>query len=130
MKFLDLKNWNRKELFYFFREYEQPFFNICAPVDVTSLVKFTRESDISFFKASLYLSLKAANEIESFRYRIRENKVIVHEVIDGASTVLNDDETFSFSYFDYDPNFQKIRGEGNQRIRKDRQSGKISQPCR
>ncbi|MCH7676764.1 hypothetical protein IH879_17735 [candidate division KSB1 bacterium] len=52
MKFLDLESWNRKELFYFFREYEQPFFNICAPVDVTLLVKFTKERDISFFKAS------------------------------------------------------------------------------
>ena len=88
MKFLDLENWNRKELFYFFREYEQPFFNICADVDVTSLVKFTKDRNISFFKASLYLSLKAANEIEPFRYRIRENKVIVHEVIDGGLIAL------------------------------------------
>lgn len=66
MKFLDLESWNRKELFYFFREYEQPFFNICAPVDVTLLVKFTKERDISFFKASLYLSLKAAMKSNRF----------------------------------------------------------------
>jgi len=85
---LDLKKWNRKELFYFFKEYEQPFFNICADVDVTSLVKFTKERNISFFKSSLYLSLKTANEIEPFRYRIRANKLIVAEVIDGGSTVL------------------------------------------
>jgi len=116
MKFLDLENWNRKELFYFFREYEQPFFNICADVDVTSLVKFTKERNISFFKASLYLSLKAANEIEPFRYRIRENKVIVHEVIDGGSTVLNEDETFSFSYFDYDPNFKKFEEKATKEL--------------
>jgi len=116
MKFLDLENWNRKKLFYFFREYEQPFFNICADVNVTSLVKFTKERNISFFKASLYLSLRAANEIEPFRYRIRGNKVIVHEVIDGGSTVLNDDETFSFSYFDYDPNFQKFEEKATREL--------------
>jgi len=116
MKILDLENWNRKELFYFFREYEQPFFNICADVDVTSLVRFTKERNISFFKASLYLSLKTANEIEPFRYRIRENKVIVHEVIDGGSTVLNEDETFSFGYFDYHPNFEKFEEKATKEL--------------
>lgn len=130
MKFLDLKNWNRKELFYFFEEYEQPFFNICADVDVTSLVKFTKERNISFFKSSLYLSLKTANEIEPFRYRIRENKLIVAEVIGGGSTVLNEDETFGFGYFDYDPNFEKFEEKASKELKKIRQSGKISQSCK
>ena len=116
MKFLDLENWKRKELFYFFREYEQPFFNICADVDVTSLVKFTKDRDISFFKGSLYLSLKAANEIEPFRYRIREDKIIVHEKIDAGSTILNDDETFSFGYFDYRANFKKFEDKAAKEL--------------
>ncbi len=55
--FLDLDTWNRKELFYFFKDYEQPFFNICADVDVTSLVNYTKKNGLSFFRASLFLSL-------------------------------------------------------------------------
>ncbi len=108
MRVLNLEDWNRRDLFYFFREYEHPFFNIAADVDVTLLVQFTKERNLSFFKASLYLSLKAANEIEPFRYRIRRDKVVVHEKIDGGSTILNDDETFSFGYFDYDPDFKEF----------------------
>lgn len=99
-------------------------------MDVTSLVKFTKERNISFFKSSLYLSLKTANEIEPFRYRIRENKLIVAEVIDGGSTVLNEDETFSFGYFDYDPNFEKFEEKASKELKKIRQSGKISQSCK
>jgi len=40
----------------------------------------------------------------------------VHELIDGGSTVLNEDETFSFSYFDYDPNFKKFEEKATKEL--------------
>ncbi|NIR48812.1 chloramphenicol acetyltransferase [candidate division KSB1 bacterium] len=107
-RYLDIESWNRKEQFYFFREYDYPFFNICADVDVTEVLKYCKRQDISFFQATLFLSLKTANEIEPFRYRIRGDKVLVHEVIHGGSTVLNEDETFSFSYFSYYAGFREF----------------------
>jgi len=99
--FLDLQSWARHAQFEFFRGYQMPFFNICANVDVTALVAWTKRARGSFFKSSLYLSTKAANEVEPFRYRMRDAAVIVHDCIHAGSTVLNDDETFSFCYFDY-----------------------------
>lgn len=107
--FLDLDSWKRRDHFHFFRNYDRPFFNICANVDVTTLREVTRSpAGPSFFLASLYLSLRAANAIEEFRYRIRGDGVLVHEVIHGGSTVLRDDQTFGFGYFDYDPDFNRF----------------------
>lgn len=103
---LDLSTWNRREHFAFYRGYDNPYFNVCGPVDVTRLLQRCRsEGGPSFFLASLWASLAAVNEIEELRYRIRGDDVVVHERVHGGSTVLVPDGTFRFGYFDYDPDF-------------------------
>ena len=52
--------WRRKDQFYFFKDYDNPFFNICTELDITKLYRYVHDNDISFFKASLYLSLKSS----------------------------------------------------------------------
>ncbi len=59
----------------------------------------------SYFLATLWMSLKAANEIEALRLRLRGERVVVHDRVHGGSTVLMPDETFVFAYFDYLPEF-------------------------
>jgi len=104
--YLDIEAWPRRRHFEFFRQMERPFFNICANVDITALYRRCKEDGgPSFTIACFYLSLRAANEIECFRYRLRGDSVLVHEVIHGGSTTLRDDDTFGFSYFDYHPDF-------------------------
>lgn len=104
---IDLPTWNRREHFAFYRGYDNPYFNICAPVEVTRLLERCRsEGGPSFFLASLWASLAAFNEIEELRYRIRGDDVVVHDVVHGGSTVLVPDGTFRFAYFDYDPDFR------------------------
>jgi chloramphenicol O-acetyltransferase type A len=106
---LDLDRWPRRPHFEFFRGYDLPFFNLCAEVDVTALTgACAPPGGPSFFLATLYLSLKAANEVEEFRYRLAGDGVVVHEVIHGGSTVLRPDETFVFAYFDYDRDFPRF----------------------
>ena len=123
-KFLNIETWNRKDQSTFFKNYDNPFFNICSDLDVTVLVKFVKDQRLSFFSASLFLSLKAANEIEQFHYRIREEKVIIHDVVHAGSTVLNDDiETFSFCYFDYLPEFQQFDAHVSQKLKDNQANG-------
>ena len=121
--YINIKTWNRKDQFYFFKKYDNPFFNICSEIDVSELYKYVKDTRISFFSASLYLSLKAANDIAEFRYRIRGDKIIIHETIDAGSTVLNEDETFSFCYFKYSSNFQEFDADVSLRLRENQASG-------
>lgn len=118
LRILDIENWKRKEHFYFFKNYDIPFFSICADVDASRLLTYSRESRLSFFICSLYLSIKAANCIEEFRYRIHDEKVIVHDVIHAGSTVLNSDETFSFCYFDYSSSFVLFNKDAAKKLAK------------
>lgn len=106
---LDLNTWNRREHFAFYRGYDNPYFNLCAPVDVTRLLEWCRtEGGPSFFLGSLWASLVAINAIENLRYRIRGDDVVVHEVVHGGSTVLLPDGTFRFAYFDYESDFWRF----------------------
>ena len=104
--FLDINKWNRKETYELFKKYDNPFFNICTDVEITDSLIYSKENKLSFFLVSLFLSNQTANSIESFRYRIRKNKVLILDVIHPGSTILNNDETFSFAYFEFNPNFK------------------------
>ena len=101
IKELNVDTWKRHAQYKFFISYDDPTFNVTANVDVTNLRKYAKDHELSFFLASLFVSTKAVNLVEEFRYRIRGDKVVIHDVINAGSTFLLDDDTFTFAYFDY-----------------------------
>ncbi|QCX38132.1 chloramphenicol acetyltransferase [Aureibaculum algae] len=100
MKIIDIENWDRKNQYDFFKNYEDPFFNITATLEVTNLYRFCKVHKLSFFLAGLYVANKAMNQIPEFKLRLDDGKVIAFDDIDISSTVLNDDDTFSFCHFE------------------------------
>ncbi len=106
--YLDIESWSRRSHYDLFRRYERPFFNICANVDVTALKKAADAHKRSFFLSSLYFSTVAANQVEPFRYRLRSDGVLIHDVVHAGSTVLMPDDTFGFAYMDFDALFDRF----------------------
>lgn len=126
---LNPARWKRREHFAFFRDYDNPFFSVCADVDVTGLAaRCAAEPGTSFFLASLYLSLRAANELEELRYRIDPHGVCVHDVIHGGCTVLREDETFGFARFDYAQRFEDFRAPAEAAVAAARQGSGLRDP--
>lgn len=112
--FLDIDSWNRRSHFRFFQDFEQPFFGLCTDLDVSAVYEQTRPGPASsFFLTCLYLSIQASNEIEAFRYRLRDDAVLVHDLIHGSSTVAREDGTFGFGYFEYHPEFDRFMTEAS-----------------
>lgn len=121
--YLDLERWNRRAHFELFRGYDHPFFNLCAPLEVGALRAATGgESGRSFFLAALWLSLVTANEIEPFRYRLRGERVLVHDVLHGSGTILRPDGTFGFAYFEFDPGFGRFHERAAREVERVRAS--------
>ena len=115
--FLDLETWSRREHFYFFRAYDNPYFNLCADVDITTLKLQSRErAELSLSLALFFASLKAANGVEPFRYRIRDQRVWVHDTIDCGSTVLRPDDSFGFGYFPFVDAFSSFSEQGRREL--------------
>lgn len=114
---IDIDQWNRKDAYYFFKDYEDPYFNITGNIEITHLLKFCKEKGLSFFLQTLYATLSVAHQIPAFKYRIVDHQVVEFDSIFIGSTVLNPDNSFSFCYFDHEKNHVEFEAEGKRRIR-------------
>lgn len=94
MQWVDLKNWNRNRHFDMFKDMAMPHYNFCADVNVAKTLVFCKSHNISGFVFIIHQITRAANSIENFRYRIRENNVCMHETVHPSFTVLGDDELY------------------------------------
>lgn len=116
MKKLDMDSWNRKDHFDMFKAYEQPFFSVCATVDVSATLDYCRKNNVSFFICSLYLVGHTANQIEAFRLRINDNTVDVFEQCEISCTVLSNDDSFSFCEFGSCDSFDHFQQRAESKI--------------
>jgi chloramphenicol O-acetyltransferase type A len=96
---IDIETWSRRDHYRFFRAFEQPHFSVCAEVDVTRAWESSRAGEKgAFTTAVLWELLRAVNEVEAFRLRIRaDGSVWLHERVGLGPTVLRDDGTFGFA---------------------------------
>jgi len=114
--YLEVANWSRRELFEFFIGYTNPYFNVCTQIDVTSLKQFVSERGTRTSLALHYFALRVANEIEPFRYRLKDGKVFVYDVVNGGTTVLLPNESFTYAYFDYHRDFETFVSEMGKNV--------------
>jgi chloramphenicol O-acetyltransferase type A len=105
--FLDVAGWKRSEHFQLFRGFAQPFFSVCVDVDVTATRALSRRrASPSFYVATLFHSLRAANATQAFRLRIRGERVWVHDSVRASATILREDDTFGFGIFPPAPSLE------------------------
>ena len=113
---LDLENWSRKEHFLFFSQMEEPFFGITTTIDCTKAYQEAKDLGISFFIYYLHKTLKAANKIENFRYRITNNEIFIFDTISASATVMRENKTFGFSYIEFDASLSKFNTKAKKEI--------------
>lgn len=109
VKFLDVKSLERKDQYNHFKQFDYPHFNLCANVDITEFYRFIKKKEYPFFISILYATTKTANSIKEFRYRIREDKIIEHEIVNPAFTVINSNEVFSFCNVKFIDEFNEFK---------------------
>ena len=118
MRYLDIESWNRKENYNYFKEFDYPHFNICGNVDITEFSRFVKDSGSSIFLALLFASVKAANSIEEFRYRIRQDKVVVHDKVSPSFTMMTSRQVFGFCTAEFEDNYNEFYGCASREIEK------------
>jgi len=115
---INKNNWMRTEHYRFFSTFEEPFFGVTVRVDVTRAYQAARKKQHSFFLYYLYRALKAANEIDNFRYRIMEGEVYLHSQTHASTTVDWPDGTFGFAYIKYHDGEQSFYNEAKEELEK------------
>lgn len=103
---LNIDHWNRKQIYYFFKDFDEPFFGVTVNVDVTNAYAIAKEMQTSFFLYYLHKSLSAVNGINPFLYRINNDNVLVYKEVHASATVNREDGTFGFSYMPYNMDYR------------------------
>ncbi|MBV7276888.1 chloramphenicol acetyltransferase [Clostridium thailandense] len=94
-KEIDEKNWKRRLHCKIFRDSVEPSFCVTFELDITNFLRKIKEKKFSFTMSLIYAASKCANDIEEFRYRFVDGKVVIFDRIDTAFTYL-DKETELF----------------------------------
>lgn len=83
------ENWKRALHCQIFRNSIEPAFCVTFELDITNFLIKVKEKKLSFTMALIYAVSKCANDIEEFRYRFVDGKVVIFDRIDTAFTYLN-----------------------------------------
>jgi chloramphenicol O-acetyltransferase type A len=121
VKVIDIPTWPRREHYAKFGAFRYPHFSMCAPVDLSVLRPAVREHGASLTAAILYVVTRVANEITEFRYRIRGETVVEHEVVHPSLTVLVEGDLFGFAHVDYIEDFWSFAARVTERFTRARE---------
>ncbi len=88
MKVIDVENWDRKEHFAFFRRMDYPHYNIGTDLDITAFKAAVKEAGYPFSFALTYAVSTVMNEVEAFRYRLRDGEVLLYDRVHPAFAYL------------------------------------------
>lgn len=113
---INQETWSRREHYATFGAFQFPHFNVCAEVDVSQFRPAVKEAGFSFNTAFIYLITRTANDVPEFRLRIRGETIIEHEVVHPASTVLVDEDRFSFMWLEYQDDFARFAAHVDERL--------------
>ena len=106
MKIIDKATWKRKEHFDFFSSFDEPFFGLVTEIDCSIAYKKCKNENISFFAYYLHKALLAINQVEEFSYRMVGDDIVVYDEIHASATLGRIDETFAFSFIEFEEDFK------------------------
>lgn len=86
---IDESTWERATHCMVFRNSVEPAFCVTFEADVTAFRAYVKDHHLSFTLAMVYAVCHCANQIEAFRYRFVDGKVVLFDAIDTAFTYLN-----------------------------------------
>lgn len=84
---VDIQTWERKGVLEHFSKFQSPDYSVTVQVECGNARENAKFRNQSFFIYYLYAILKAANEVEEFRYRMENGKVMLYDRLDVVTTI-------------------------------------------
>ncbi len=82
MIYLDEATWERTESVEKYADYVFPYISLSVNLDVTNLLRYAKEQQLSFYCAMMHTAVRAALEIKNFSYRLVDGKPALCERLD------------------------------------------------
>ena len=116
MRYIDMQTWSRRNHFRLFSAFNHPHFNMCVNVDVTAFYPFVKRNGYSFTVSMVYIISRTSNATPEFRYRIRGDQVVEHEIVNPRFSMLIDKDLFRFCAVEHVENFSEFASRAEKNI--------------
>lgn len=121
MKIIDLQTWERTPQYMFFRRMDYPQYNVCVNIDVTRFVETAAERGLPFYYAMLYTANQSLNAVKEFRYRIRGEQVVLHDVVHPSFTDMDEgSDLFKVVVADMEPDMETFAARAAEKSARQR----------
>lgn len=104
-----------------FKTFANPCYGLNVKMDVSEVVKYSKETKTSFFVNILYLITTALNSIEEFKIREVKDEIRIYDTINPTFTVMTDVgiyENAGFKMVEDYKSFYKIAKEIIEKVKK------------
>lgn len=104
-----------------FKTFANPCYGLNVKMDVSEVVKYSKETKTSFFVNVLYLITTALNSIEEFKIREVKDEIRIYDTINPTFTVMTDVgiyENAGFKMVDDYKSFYRIAKEIIEKVKK------------
>lgn len=85
-KTVDQSTWKRNVHYEFFKRMDYPHHSICTNLDITRFLKYLKGRGLPFYHSMIYVSTAVLNTVEEFRYRMRQDQVVLHDRVHPSFT--------------------------------------------
>lgn len=104
---IDIKSWPRGQMFYYFSKMAPTGYSLTVDIDVTDLLRKTKEVSRKFFPTYLWLVTKCMNNQVEFKVAYENEKLGYYDVLTPLyATFHDDDKTFSLMWTQYDDDYE------------------------
>ena len=125
MKEINTNNWERYNTYTWFKGFSNSTYGVNVLLDVTKLVKHSKENNQSFFINALYIILKGLNSVDEMRMRLIDDKPYIFDDINPAFTVMTKAGTFENVRFKNINNYKKFYDKAKTVIEETKNKEKI-----
>ena len=118
MKKIDVEKMDRRKTYEWFKTFKNPTYGVNVNLDVTKLVKYTKETNSSFFINFSFILVKSLNDIPEMKQRFVDKEPVEYDVCNPGITVLTKNDTFENVRFSYVDNYHEFYNIAKENIDK------------
>lgn len=115
---IDVEKMDRRKTYEWFKTFKNPTCGVNVNLDVTKLVKYTKETNSSFFINFLFILVKSLNDIPEMKQRFVDKEPVEYDVCNPGITVLTKNDTFENVRFSYVDNYHEFYNIAKENIDK------------
>lgn len=99
-----------------FKQFSNPCYGFNVKMNVTNVVKYSKDTGTSFFINTLYLITNALNQIEEMRIRIVNQEIRLYDEINPAFTIMTKAQIFENTGFEMISSYDKFYSKAKEVI--------------